>query len=135
MRRLLAALVGVLALVAIVLFLVSRGGPVVAPTPTPSPTPIPLDQALLSRRVTFLLLGTDQNAAREARHEVPLTDSMILLSINAAHDRLTMISVPRDTVDVPLGDGSLWREKLNSLYSKKGIDGMRQTFDALLGAW
>ena len=48
--------------------------------------------------MTFLLLGTDQNAAREQRGSVPLTDSMIVLSINAAHSRMTMISVPRDTV-------------------------------------
>src|SRR5439155_828674 len=91
------------------LVLTWRAAPLaVAPPPTPSPTPIPLDQALLSRRVTFLLLGTDQNASRALRHEPALTDSMIVLSINAAHNRLTMISVPRDTVDVRLPDGSVW---------------------------
>ena len=135
MRRLAVVLVVALAAVAVVLFLVSRGRPVaLAPTASPSPTPIPIDQALLNRRVTFLLLGTDQNAAREQRHETPLTDSMIVMSINAAHTQLTMISVPRDTVDVPLADGTLWRQKLNSLYSQKGTDTVRETFDGLLGA-
>jgi LCP family protein required for cell wall assembly len=135
MRRLLVLAVAVLAAIVVALFLLGRGKPVaVAPTPTPSPTPVPLDQALLSRRVTFLLLGTDQNASRELRHETPLTDSMIVLSINAAHNRLTMISVPRDTVDVPLPDGSVWRQKINGLYSQKGLDGMHDTFEGLLGA-
>ncbi len=135
MRRVFVVLVVVLAALAIALFVLNSGKPVaVAPTPTPSPTPIPLDQALLSRRVTFLLLGTDQNASRELRHETPLTDSMIVLSINAAHNRMTMISVPRDTVDLPLPDGSVWRQKINGLYSQKGIDGVRDTFDGLLGA-
>jgi len=134
-RRLLAVLVVALAALAIVFFLLSRGRPVaLAPTASPSPTPIPIDQALLNRRVTFLLLGTDQNAAREQRHETPLTDSMIVMSINAAHTRMTMISVPRDTVDVPLPDGTVWRQKLNSLYTQKGLDVTRETFDGLLGA-
>lgn len=134
MRRLLVGAVAALGALAIALFLFGRGNPIVAPTATPSPTPIPLDQALLNRRVTLLLLGTDQNAARERRHETPLTDSMIALSINAAHTKMTMISVPRDTVDVPLADGTVWRQKINSLYSQKGIEGMRTTFAGLLGA-
>ncbi|TMB81861.1 MAG: LytR family transcriptional regulator [Chloroflexi bacterium] len=134
MRRLLVVLVVVIAAVVIALFLLNGKPVAVAPTPTPSPTPIPLDQALLSRRVTFLLLGTDQNASRALRHEPALTDSMIVLSINAAHNRLTMISVPRDTVDVRLPDGSVWHQKLNGLYTQKGLDGMRDTFDGLLGA-
>jgi polyisoprenyl-teichoic acid--peptidoglycan teichoic acid transferase len=134
MRRLLVGLVVVLALAAVALFLLGRGNLAVAPTASPSPTPIPIDQALLNRRVTFLLLGTDQNAAREQAHEVPLTDSMIVLSINAKHTQLTMISVPRDTVDVPLPDGTVWRQKLNSLYSQKGANTLRDTLDGMLGA-
>ena len=134
-RRLLVGLVVVLAAAAVVLFLVARGRPVaLAPTASPSPTPIPIDQALLNRRVTFLLLGTDQNAAREQNHEVPLTDSMIVMSINATHTKLTMISIPRDTVDVPLPDGTLWRQKLNSVYSQKGVDTLRDTLAGMLGA-
>jgi LCP family protein required for cell wall assembly len=134
MKRLLVVVVAAIAALAIALFLFGRGNPIVAPTASPSPTPIPLDQALLNRRVTFLLLGTDQNAARERRHETPLTDSMIALSINAAHTKMTMISVPRDTVDVPLADGTVWRQKINSLYSQKGLEGTRTTFAGLLGA-
>ena len=135
----LPAAVGLLLVVAaIVLALVLGGRTPAIPPPPPShsssPTPIPIDQALLNRRVTFLLLGTDQNAARQSSGEQVLTDSMIVMSINAAHTRLTMISVPRDTVDVPLPDGSIWHEKLNELYTKRGPSVVRGTFDTLLGA-
>jgi LCP family protein required for cell wall assembly len=141
MRRLLVGLVIGLAVVAVVLlvmFLATSPGTPIA-TPTPSPTPIPLDQALLNRRVTFLLLGTDQNAKRQAAGETPLTDSMVVLSINATHTKLTMISIPRDSVDIPLSDGSTWREKLNGLYSAnggemQGADTLADAFDALLGS-
>src|SRR6266511_179186 len=47
--------------------------------------------------------------------------------------KLSMISVPRDTVDVPLPDGTVWQEKLNGLYQAKGIDVMREAFDRMLG--
>jgi polyisoprenyl-teichoic acid--peptidoglycan teichoic acid transferase len=134
-KRLLAVVVGLLAVVAVGVFIVTRGQPPAAtPTAKPTPTPIPIDQALLNRRVTFLLLGTDQNAVREQRHETPLTDSMIVLSVNAAHTRITTMSVPRDTVDVPLADGTLWRQKLNALYAIQGMHGVRDAFDKLLGA-
>jgi LCP family protein required for cell wall assembly len=135
MRRLLAGLVIGLAAVAVVLFVVWIGGPgTPLATPTPSPTPIPLDQALLNRRVTFLLLGTDQNATRQASGSTPLTDSMVVLSVNATHTKLTMISIPRDTVDLPLPDGTTWHQKLNSLYAPKGADTVADALDALLGS-
>jgi LCP family protein required for cell wall assembly len=140
MKRLLAGLVIGLAVVALVLFVVWSGRPG-APlaTATPSPTPIPIDQALLNRRVTFLLLGTDQNAKRQASGSKPLTDSMVVLSVNATHTKVTMISIPRDTVDLPLPDGTTWHQKLNSLYSAKGADTagadtLADAFDALLGS-
>ncbi|MDQ6683477.1 MAG: LCP family protein [Chloroflexota bacterium] len=105
-----------------------------SPVPTAaSPTPIPIDQALLHRRVTFLLLGTDQNAQRQKSGESVLTDSMIVVSVNATHTRVGMLSVPRDTVDLPLPDGGTWPQKLNALYAAKGIDTLRGTFDNLLG--
>lgn len=116
-------------------FLVMRGGgnatASLAPTPSPSPT---LDEALLDRRITILLVGTDQNAVRKARGETPLTDSMIVASLNAAHTRMVMISVPRDTVRVPLPDGTIWQGKLNALYQAKGIGVLRDTLGKLLGA-
>ena len=133
----LVVLVLLAAAIGLILLLVLRpSAPPVAlasPTATPSPTPIPIDQALLNRRVTFLVLGTDQNAQRRAAGANVLTDSMIVVSVNATHTKLSMISVPRDTVDVPLPDGTVWHEKLNSLLEAKGLDVTRETFDGLLG--
>jgi LCP family protein required for cell wall assembly len=134
-RRLLGGLVLALVVLAIALFVILQAqSPAASPTPSASPTPIPLDQALLNRRVTFLLLGTDQNAARKARGEVPLTDAMIVMSVNAKHTRVTMISLPRDTVDVPLPDGSVWHSKLNALYSAKGVDTLKKAIENLFAA-
>ena len=112
-----------LAAAALVAFLLLRNGR--TPAAVATATPIPLDQALLSRRVTFLLIGTDQNAGRKAAGETPLTDAMVVLSISADHKRLTMVSVPRDTVDVPLPNGQTWHNKLNALYERDGVDTLR----------
>jgi LCP family protein required for cell wall assembly len=126
----LALIVGAL----LVIFVLASGrSPVASPIATPTRTP-GLDQALLSRRVTFLVVGTDQNAQRQANGEPPLTDSMIVVSINTAHTKLSMISVPRDSVDMPLAGGGTWHQKLNALYSQRGMDGLRGALDTLLGA-
>jgi LCP family protein required for cell wall assembly len=130
----LIALVVILILLAaavVVALLFLRGGN--SPAPTPTATPIPLDQALLHRRVTFLLLGTDQNATRKAAGETPLTDSMVVMSISPDHKKLTMVSVPRDTVGVPLPNGQVWNNKLNALYEKQGVDTLRDTLAGMLG--
>ncbi len=79
-----------------------------SPTPTPVPTPTPLDQ-----RVTILLLGLDSGPGRN--HE--LTDTMIVASLDPLVRTVSMISVPRDTVNVPLGDGRIFAGKINSLLS------------------
>ncbi len=140
MKRGLLIATGLLAVIVIgfaaVLLLRSGASPVgsASPSATPSPTPIPIDQALLNRRVTLLLLGTDQNAIRRERGESVLTDSMIVLSVNAAHTHAVMISVPRDTVDIPLPGGTIWPQKLNALYEARGVTTVRDTFARLLGA-
>jgi len=123
---------GVVIGVLVVTLVILSGRHPVAPSATPTPTP-GLDQALLSRRVTFLVVGTDQNATRKATGEPALTDSMIVVSINAAHTKMTMISVPRDSVSIPLQGGGTWRSKLNALYSQLGMDALRGALDTLLG--
>jgi polyisoprenyl-teichoic acid--peptidoglycan teichoic acid transferase len=94
-------------------------------TPTPAPTAAPLDQALLGRRLTVLIAGIDSNPDRAAR-DMPLnTDAMIVASVNAAHDRIAMVSLPRDTVDLPLAGGGVWPRKINSLFAVRGIKALR----------
>jgi LCP family protein required for cell wall assembly len=100
--------------------------PTATPTPSPSPTPVPPE------RVTVLILGSDADAARIARGELPRLDSIVVASVNAARDRIALISIPRDTVDVPMPDGSTWTHKINALYAERGIDAMRGAVGTLL---
>jgi LCP family protein required for cell wall assembly len=94
--------------------------PTPVPTPTPTPTPVPLDQALLGRRVTVLVLGLDSDPARAGRLPVN-SDAMLVASVNAAHNRISLLSMPRDMVDLPLAGGGLYRNKINSLMRTSGI--------------
>ncbi len=103
--------------------------PTPVPTPTPTPTPVPLDQALLGRRVSVLILGMDTNPTRAGRLPVN-TDAMLVASINAAHNRITLLSMPRDMVDLPLASGGIYRNKINSLVRNSGIPALEGALEA-----
>jgi len=107
----------------------SRPSPTPSPLPTPSPSPTPQP----SLRQTLLVLGSDADAARIGRGKAPLADSIMVASVNAARDQITVISIPRDTVDVPMPDGSILSRKINVIYSELGIDAMRGAVETLLG--
>lgn len=114
-------------------------GPTTKPTPSPTPsplatpTPVPFDQSLLDRRVTVLVLGTDNNDIRRARGYVENTDALMVVSIDAAHTQISMMSLPRDTVDVPMADGGTWTDKINSLRRVRGYEATVGTFETLFG--
>ena len=57
----------------------------------------------------------------------------MVASLSADQSELTLISLPRDTVDVPLADGSAWPEKINSLYVQRGIDELVSAMETLYG--
>ena len=80
--------------------------PAPSPSPSPSPTPTPLDA-----RVNVLLLGIDSGPGRDQA----LTDTMIVASLDPVGKTVSLISILRDTVNVPLGDGQVYQPKLNSL--------------------
>ena len=73
-------------------------------TPTPSASP-PVD------RLNVLLLGVDSGVGRSTS----LTDTMIVASLDPVTETVSMISIPRDMVDVPLPDGTTYAPKLNGL--------------------
>ncbi|MDP9273848.1 MAG: LCP family protein [Chloroflexota bacterium] len=104
--------------------------PTPAPTATPQPTPEP---ALLGRRVTLLVLGSDSNPARLAQSRYYRTDAIILLSVDAAKKRVSMTSLPRDVVDVPLGNGAVWRQKVNGIAFALGEKAMKRAMAATFG--
>jgi LCP family protein required for cell wall assembly len=121
---------------------------VVAPAGTPAPDPsflatvppgIPSAAPSgdpSSQRVTALVLGVDAGVGRNTY----LTDTMIVVSLDRATRTVSMLSIPRDMVDVPMPDGRQFREKVNSLVSYArhhpdqfpGSDGTG--FDVLMGA-
>ena len=92
-----------------------------------------LNAELLDRRWTVLIVGTDLNDTREGDGAAPNTDALMLASLSADQSQLTLISLPRDTVDVPLADGSSWAEKINSLYVRSGIDELVGAMETLYG--
>jgi len=64
-------------------------------------------------RVNVLLIGMDSGVGRNTA----LTDTMIVASLDPVGKTVSMASIPRDMVDVPLPDGRTFRGKINSLVS------------------
>ena len=79
-----------------------------APTASAGPTTPPP-----TGRFTVLILGVDAGAGRSEA----LSDTMIVASLDPVAGAVSMVSVPRDMVDVPLADGRIFHPKLNSLIS------------------
>ncbi len=81
------------------------GDPSIA-VPSPSPSPV-------SDRITGLVIGVDAGVGRRTY----LTDTMIVVSLDPATESVSLVSVPRDLVDVPLPNGKRFRGKINGLVS------------------
>jgi LCP family protein required for cell wall assembly len=64
-----------------------------------------------NERLTVLLLGADRSPSRTTN----LTDTMIVASLDPVGKTVSMVSIPRDLIDVPLGNGDTYGPKLNSL--------------------
>jgi LCP family protein required for cell wall assembly len=60
-----------------------------------------------------LLLGIDSGVGRNTA----LTDTMIVASLDPATQTVSMVSIPRDMVGVPLPDGRKYNQKINSLHA------------------
>jgi LCP family protein required for cell wall assembly len=52
------------------------------------------------------------------------TDSIILASVSADQSEVTLISLPRDTVEIPMPDGTTWPSKVNAIYDQLGVDAL-----------
>lgn len=124
----------VLLIVAVVAFLLLSSRKPAAVTPSPSASAqATFDEALLNKRLTVLVIGTDVNKARAAKGEGVNTDSLMLASISAGQKSILLVSVPRDTVDVPLPGGKKWDQKINALYAEKGVDALVSAMKELFG--
>lgn len=97
--------------------------------------PLPRD----GERINVLLVGVDKLPDRTAS----LTDTMIVASLDPVGKTVSMLSLPRDMVGVPLGNGDVYGPKLNSLMSfaernpesfpKGGMRTLEDAVGALLG--
>jgi LCP family protein required for cell wall assembly len=67
-------------------------------------------------RVNVLLMGVDSGFGRAHA----LTDTLIVVSLDPVGKTVSMVSVPRDMVSVPLGNGNKFGPKINSLLSYAG---------------
>ena len=79
-----------------------------SPSASPSASPTPAVP-----RQNILQIGVDQGVGGNTF----LTDTMIVASLDPVAETVSMISIPRDMVDVPLPDGRRYRGKINGLLS------------------
>lgn len=109
--------------------------PTPSPSPTvePSPIPIPLDEEMLASRFTVLVLGDDSNVARRAGGlTITNTDAVMVVSVSADQSSVVALSIPRDTVDIPLADGRIYRGKVNGIAYDLGLEAARGAVATLL---
>jgi LCP family protein required for cell wall assembly len=148
MQRNQAIILGVVAVVALAVigFLLLSGGsdepPEASASPSasasasasvaPSASATPeLNAELLDRRWTVLFVGLDTDSTRESRGEPVNSDALMLVSVSADQSEVSLVSLPRDTIDVPLPDGSTYERKINALYGEEGLDGLVEAMEAL----
>jgi LCP family protein required for cell wall assembly len=81
--------------------------------------------------VTVLLVGRDKLSSRSDGGMN--TDMLIVANIHADGSRIDLMSLPRDSVDVPLGDGTVWSGKINSLRAARGLPALKQAMSTALG--
>ncbi|GAA2512117.1 LCP family protein [Winogradskya humida] len=88
--------------------------------------------------MNLLMLGLDTRAGWEAKGELSRSDTILVLHIAASHDRVYMISIPRDMVaDIPADPAIGFkgtREKINSAYAYGSQNGRGWTGGAKLAA-
>jgi len=83
------------------------------PKPTPTKPPLKIADLVGSDgRLTVLILGSD------ARDNVlgQRTDTIIVATIDPGTGRVAMVSLPRDTVNVPIAPGKAYQGRINSLF-------------------
>lgn len=101
---------------------------------TPEVTPAAtLDEQMLSQRLNVLVIGLDSSQARRDAGQGVNTDTLILAGISADQSEVTLISLPRDTVDIPMDDGTTWERKVNAIYSERGVETLVAAMEELFG--
>jgi LCP family protein required for cell wall assembly len=86
--------------------------PSVTPAPGATSTPAPSARPA-TNRTTFLLMGID--SGHDRNHA--LTDSLLVVSVDAVDKTAAMLSLPRDISRFPMYSGGTYAGKINSLLS------------------
>ncbi len=143
MQRSSAAIIGIaiLVLAVVIGFLLLSGAPddpaaSASAQASGSSAPAPSESVaaeLTDRRWTVLYVGTDANERRASEGEPINADALMLVSLSADQSQLTLVSLPRDTVDVPLADGGTYDGKVNSLARERGIEVLVGAMETLYG--
>lgn len=85
---------------------------------------------VLNKRINVLLLGIDDGDSEAAKSEPKRTDAIIVLSFDPDEHKISMISIPRDTmVRLP---GHKGYDKVNAAYAYGGVAMAKQTVANLL---
>src|SRR5437588_12927806 len=66
----------------------------VEPRITAEPKATPVSNFFGNHRINFLVLGSDNDRKAEEKH--PLTQSMIVVSVDPVHDKVNLPPIPRD---------------------------------------
>jgi polyisoprenyl-teichoic acid--peptidoglycan teichoic acid transferase len=130
-----AAIVG-LGLIAFLLLSGEGPAPEASPSPTVTVEPSPTEsfnEELLNNRLTVLVVGLDLNEARRVPGVAGNTDALMLASVSADQSEVVLVSLPRDTVDIPLAEGTVWSPKINGLFAARGIEALVGAMETLYG--
>ena len=95
----------------------TSGTKVAKADPTPKPTKPPLQVGDLvgeDGRLTVLILGSDFREGVIGSR----TDAVIVASVNPRSGKVALVSLPRDTVNVPIAPGVVYPGRINSLYGE-----------------
>ena len=134
--------VAILVAVAVLAFILLSNRPAAVPGPSSSASPSASASAiasasfaadLMERRWTVLFVGTDHSAERDAMGLPVNSDAILVASLSADQSQLTLVSLPRDTVDVPLPDGESYPAKINELYVDHGVEALRGAVETVSG--
>ena len=102
------------------------------PSPQPTPTPNPFNRALLRNRFTVLAIGEDSNPWRQQRGADTRTDALMVVSLSPRQKRISLISLPRDVVDIPMKNGLTFTGKVNGLAQMHGYKALVGAFETML---
>ena len=88
-------------------------------------------ESVADERINVLVMGSDYGDSEAEKDEPKRTDAMMLLSFDPEKERVSVLSIPRDTMVIL--PGHKLPEKINAAYAFGGVMMAKQTVANLLG--